>query len=246
MRCVVLAAGLGSRMRAVSESKPLTELAGRPLVEHVIECAAVAGARDFTVVTGHQAERLEAFLETLAARLGLPVRAVRTPDWGLPNGHSVLTGAGAMDGDYLLLMADHLFDPALARRLIAAGAGAALRLAVDRDLGSDLLDLSDATKVEVGPGGEIVRIGKNLTGFDAVDTGLFHATPELAAAIRAVIDAGGGGSLSEGVQRLADARRALTLEVQGEKWVDVDDPRALAMAGALAGGAAAAAKGDAA
>jgi choline kinase len=218
--CLIIAAGHGSRLRAVSPSKPLTPVVGMPLIERVIRAAAEGGATRFFVATGHEAERLEAFLETLP----FPITPVRVADWDLPNGHSVLAGAARIPGDYLLTMADHLFDPAIVAALIAAPP-AALVLAVDRDLAGPLLDMDDATKVDTGQAGAIVRIGKQLDRFDAIDTGLFRATPALAGAIGA-----GGGSLSEGVQRLADAGEAMTLDVTGRFWLDVDDPAALAKA----------------
>jgi len=224
MNCLILAAGHGSRLREISRSKPLTPIAGVPLIEHVVRAAAAGGAGAFTVVTGHEAERVEAFLATLT---DFRVRTVRVANWDLPNGHSVLAGAEAIGGDFLLMMSDHLFDPAIVRRLIAA-APAPLLLAVDRDLANPLLDMDDATRVETGAGGAIVRIGKMLETFDAIDTGLFRATPALAEAI-----AIGGGSLSEGVQRLADRKKARTLDATGLRWLDVDDPAALAKAEAM-------------
>lgn len=234
MKCLVLAAGLGSRMRDVSESKPLTPVQTVPLIEHVITGAARAGARDFLVVTGHQAERVERFLDGLPSRLGVAVDWVRAADWNRPNGFSVLAAAGRIDGDHLLLMADHLFDPDIVRRLLAAPrADIGLRLAVDRDVQGPLLDIDDATKVEVGRDGEIVRIGKALHSFNAIDTGIFLATPALADAISADIAAGGGGSLSEGVQRLADQGLAQTMVIGPARWIDVDDPRSLNLAESL-------------
>lgn len=231
MDCLVIAAGLGSRLRALSNSKPLTPVNGAPLIEHVIARAAQAGATDFTIVTGHEAERVEAFLDTLPARLGISVRAVRTPDWNRPNGFSVMAGAAAIVGDYLLTMSDHLFDPEIARRLFGAGGGdAGVTLAVDRDLANPLTDMADATKVEVANDGAIVRIGKTLSRYNAVDTGLFLATPELAEAIAASVAAGGGGSLSDGVQLLADQGRARTMDIEGCWWIDVDDPNDFRMA----------------
>jgi choline kinase len=223
VNCLIIAAGHGSRLRPISPSKPLTPIAGTPLIEHVIRAAAAGGATAFTVVTGYEAERVEAFLATL----DLAVRPVRVANWDLANGHSVAAGAATIEGDYLLAMADHLFDPAIVARLIAAPA-AALTLAVDRDLASPLIDMDDATKVETGAGGAIVRIGKTLGRFDAIDTGLFRATPALGAALGE-----GGGSLSEGVQRLADRGQAATLDVTGRFWLDVDDPAALARAEAM-------------
>src|SRR6185295_5763605 len=132
---------------------------------------------------------------------------VRIADWDQPNGHSVLAGAETIAGDYLLTMSYHLFDPDIVRLLLAAPP-APLILAVDRDLANPLLDMDDATKVAIGPDGEILAIGKSLERFDAIDTGLFRATPALADAIRAAVADGGAGSLSEGVQRLADRGRA--------------------------------------
>jgi choline kinase len=223
MDCLIIAAGHGSRLRAVSPSKPLTPVAGVPLIERVIRAAAEGGATRFFVATGHEAARLEAFLATLPFR----IEPVRVADWDLPNGHSVLAGASRIPGDYLLMMSDHLFDPAIVTALIAAPP-AALTLAVDRDLAGPFLDMDDATKVETGPAGAIVRIGKLLEHFDAIDSGLFRATPRLAEAIGR-----GGGSLSEGVQRLADTGEAMVLDVTGGFWLDVDDPAALAKAEAM-------------
>lgn len=225
MDCLIIAAGHGSRLRTVSPSKPLTPVAGMPLIERVIRAAAEGGATRFVVATGHAGDRLEDFLATLPDE----IEPVRVADWDLPNGHSVLAGAARIAGDYLLTMADHLFDPAIVSALIAAPP-AALTLAVDRDLAGPLLDMDDATKVETDASGAIVRIGKQLDRFDAIDTGLFRATPALAEAIGA-----GGGSLSEGVQRLAGAGKAMTLDVTGRFWLDVDDPAALARAEARLG-----------
>jgi len=247
MKGLVIAAGSGTRLRAVSESKPLAPVAGVPLIERAIASAAAAGIRDFVVVTGHRAERVEAFLGTLPAKLGVSVGWVRVENWQQANGHSVIAGAGAVGGDFLLMMADHLFDPGIARRLLALATPAAVTLAVDRDVDGALIDLADATKVELAPDGAIVRIGKMLARFDAIDTGLFRATPALADAIRADIAAGGEGSLSAGVQRLAGQGRAATIEVDGARWIDVDDPRALALAEKmLADGAAVGVRGNAA
>lgn len=233
MDCLILAAGHGSRLREVSDSKPLTPVAGVPLIEHVVRAALAAGATRFVVVTGHEAERVEAFLAGLAERAGVIIEPVRLDDWDKPNGHSVLAGSQRIDGPYLLLMSDHLFDPALARRLIESRpADAALTLAVDRDWRRASLDLDDATKV-ASEGDRIARIGKTLDAFDAVDTGVFVAAPALAVAITTAIDAGEAGSLSQGVQRLADHGLAAVVDVTGLMWLDVDDPVALAKAEAL-------------
>ena len=181
------------------------------------------------VVTGHAAERVEAFLAELQFRLALPIGWERVEDWNRPNGYSVLAGASALNSDYLLSMADHLFDPAIVARLLERPASR-VTLAVDRSLSGPLLDIDDATKVDVASDGRISRIGKALASYNAIDAGLFLATPALAEAIRADIAAGGGGNLSEGMQRLAEAGLASTMDIGTSRWIDVDSPAMLALA----------------
>ncbi|MEA3065029.1 MAG: 1L-myo-inositol 1-phosphate cytidylyltransferase [Sphingomonadales bacterium] len=231
MKCVILAAGQGTRLRTLAESKPLAEIAGIPLVEHVVRAAAAGGASEFVVVTGYRPEPLEAFLQDLAGRTGLPIDAVRNRDWARPNGLSVLAAEPRLADEFVLLMSDHLFDPAILSDLIAADrGGAALTLAADFAVDDPRLDLDDATKIEVGEDRRIVRIGKALACYDAIDTGIFIAGPALIEALRTSLAGGGTGSLSEGVQALADSGRAFVRDCGGRWWLDVDDEAAFGKA----------------
>lgn len=224
MICLIIAAGFGSRLASISGSKPLTPIAGAPLIEHVIRRAAAGGASGFVVVTGHEADRLEVFLGALAERLALPITCVRTEDWRRPNGYSVVSAADVLPGRFLLMMADHLFDPTIISSLIAAGVeDGQLRLAVDRRLDNPLIDPEDATRVALD-GDRIVRIGKMIEPFDATDTGVFLMTAAIHDAIRDSIRQGGVGSLSGGVQILADAGKAQVYDVGERWWLDVDEP----------------------
>ncbi len=236
MKCLIIAAGQGTRLRSIAASKPLARVAGLPLIEHVVRRAAAGGATEFLVVTGYEPEPLEAFLGELADRIGLPIQILRNPDWARPNGISVLAAEARLDSDFVLLMSDHLFDPEILRDMIAADRGAAvLTLGADHEVDNPLLDLDDATKIELGEGGRIRRIGKTLARYDAIDTGIFIATPALLDALRSSLAAGGTGSLSEGVQALADAGRAFTRDIGGRWWLDVDDEAAFAKAEAALG-----------
>ena len=235
MDALIIAAGFGSRLRDISESKPMTPVAGVPLLELGVRQAKAAGTQRVVVVTGHEAERLEAALPALSQRAGLPVVAQRVADWSKPNGWSVMAGAAQIAGNYLLMMSDHIFSaPILTGLAQQGGADRGVTLAVDRRIDDPLIDPDDATWVQRGEDGFIRAIGKTIPTFDAVDCGAFLCTPELAQAIAAAIAGGQAGSLSEGMQRLADAGRAATWEIGGAWWLDVDDPRAHALAEAQA------------
>jgi 1L-myo-inositol 1-phosphate cytidylyltransferase len=232
---VILAAGYGSRLAGVSPCKPLTQVSGISLIELGIRQAARAGSSRVIVVTGHSADLLEAALPRIAEKVGVEVEAVRVRDWSLPNGYSVLAGSARADGNYLLMMADHVFsDPVLPMLVTMADRQMGATLAVDRRIDSPLVDPDDATWVETDPRGAILSIGKTITRYDSVDCGAFFATSALADAIQAAIDAGASGSLSDGMQRLATAGQAATVDIGDAWWIDVDDPRALALAAAQA------------
>ena len=231
MDALIIAAGYGSRLASMSPSKPLTPVCDVPIIELSIRQAVLAGVTRVVVVTGHEAERLELFLADLSLRLGIAIVPVRLTDWSTPNGHSVIAGATRCDGNYLLMMADHLFDVEILSRLMTeAPDDCGLTLAIDRRTDSPLIDSADATWVKTDENGLIRAIGKTISPYDAVDCGAFLATPELAPAIRAAIASGKAGSLSEGVQVLAEYNRAATLDIDDAWWIDIDDPHYHALA----------------
>lgn len=231
MDALIIAAGYGTRLRELSESKPLTPVGGVPLLELGVRQAAAAGVERVVVVTGHQAVEIEKFLPGLSQRVGIPLVSERVLHWSTPNGYSVMAGAAKISGDYLLMMADHIFEDGILDRLAKQGTKSrGVTLAIDRRLGNPLIDPEDATWVKTDADGRIEAIGKAIPEYDAVDCGAFLATPELAAAIQAAIADGKSGSLSDGMQRLADAGRAATMDIGDAWWIDVDDPRAHAIA----------------
>jgi len=61
---MVLAAGLGTRMRPLTDSvpKPLVPLVGKPLISHVLDRIAAAGVAEAVVNVHHMADQIEAHL----------------------------------------------------------------------------------------------------------------------------------------------------------------------------------------
>jgi len=64
-RAMVLAAGFGTRMRPLTDTrpKPLVEVAGRPLIDHVLDRLAAAGVDRVVVNIHHFAELMESHLK---------------------------------------------------------------------------------------------------------------------------------------------------------------------------------------
>lgn len=86
---VILAAGMGTRMRS-RLAKVLHPVAGRPMLEHVIQAVQAAGISRTVVVVGHQADRVRAEIK---ADVEYVIQREQ-----LGTGHAVMQAAEALSG----------------------------------------------------------------------------------------------------------------------------------------------------
>ena len=150
MKCLIIAAGKGSRLQLRGESKPLIPILGIPLIERVIRAAIEAGADEFIVVVGFQGEQLSHYLARLADSLAIQITPLVNDDWDQQNGLSVLKAREVLHEPFLLLMADHLFDPQLVRELTSLELGdGEIALVVDGNTRNPLIDMEDVTRVKL-------------------------------------------------------------------------------------------------
>ncbi|MFM2057215.1 MAG: hypothetical protein RLY71_1600 [Pseudomonadota bacterium] len=145
---VIMAAGKGTRMKS-ARPKVLHTLAGRPLLQHVLEMGAGLGAERLITITGHGAEMVESAMR--AALPAAPLAFVRQePQLG--TGHAVQQAVPELpdSGTTLILNGDvPLVRPETARALAAACGGERLALLT--------VDLLDPTGY-----GRIVREGETV------------------------------------------------------------------------------------
>lgn len=227
---VILAAGLGSRLAEADPDalKPLTQVAGKPLLIGAIDGLRTAGCSRVVVVLGYRAAEIEREVRAVLGERS-DVVFVANPAFRLANGVSVLAAAPHVAGTFVLTMADHVFDATcyrIARETVPPEGGAVLL--VDEEV-ERVFDLDDATKVEVADG-RIVAIGKSLATYNAIDTGLFVCTEGLFDALRRHRDVHGDAGLSDGIGALADAGLMRVCGIEDGDWQDVDTPEMLAEA----------------
>jgi len=225
-QCLILAAGNGTRLRPVSSGlpKPLVPFRGRPILEHVILRAHQARIDEFVIVVGYRSDLIRRWFDS--RWLGdVSVTFVENPEYHKQNGMSALKARNELHDTFLLVMADHLFEPETARALMRQPlAPGEVILGVDPKI-DDVFDLDDATKVR-REGDLIVDIGKEILSYDALDTGMFLCSPALFDNLESVAR-DGDCSLSDGMRQLARARRLRALEIGAAQWQDVDTPEAL-------------------
>ncbi|MGK3983316.1 NDP-sugar synthase [Sorangium sp. So ce136] len=161
---MILAAGLGTRLRPLTDElpKPLLWLGDRPLIAHIAEQLAAGGVRRAALNKSHLAER---FSRDLIAAFPVPVEVLHEPEpFGTAGG--LANAAGALGGgDVVLWNGDILIDLDVAALCAAHGEahgerGAAATLAVaPRPAGEGT--------VGVGARGEVVRLRGERFGEEA-------------------------------------------------------------------------------
>jgi len=225
MEAVIIAAGRGSRLSSYFSPKPLTPIFGLKLIERIILVGKLAGIRDFKIVIGYKASKIRKALGN-GERYNVRITYIENPEWEKGNGVSVLKARDYVQGPFLLLMSDHLFNEEILLRLLDAEIDDnECILCVDKNLSGDNFDIDDATKVHYEKD-RVKFIHKSLEQYNAIDTGIFLCTPAIFDALEKSVKRG-EYSLAAGNQILAKQGKLKILDITGCFWVDVDDEVAL-------------------
>jgi len=109
MQVVVLAAGQGTRLRPLTDDKPkgMVEVDGKPILTHCFEQLVELGAEELVVVVGYMKENI---IEYYGDEFeGVPITyAHQREQLGLA--HALLTVEEYIEGDFMLMLGDNIFD----------------------------------------------------------------------------------------------------------------------------------------
>ena len=226
MKALIIAAGRGERFRPYTDRqpKPLISLLGTSLIERVVLAVKEAGIREIVIVTGYMDGKLRRFLDD-GSKYDVKIEYVKNEDWRLGNGVSVYAARRLIDGDFILLMADHIFNPKILIDLLQECrlSRDECILCVDANM-RYVFDIDDATKVHTD-GKKILKIGKKLAEYNCVDMGIFLCTPSIFSVLERSISKG-DYSLTDAVSLLASEKKMNVCVFDDEEyyWFDVDTP----------------------
>lgn len=227
MRGIILAAGRGSRLGAITDERPkcLTELLGRPLLAWQLDALRAGGVEGLTVVGGYRKERLE----------GGSYALLENPRWSETNMVGTLACAAEVlrSGPTVVSYSDIVYHPDHVRALLAAEGD--LAISYDQrwaELWQDRFEdaLSDAESFMVRAG-RVVEIGNRARSLEEIQgqyMGLLRFTPagwaraedflaSLAPAERDRLD------MTSLLRRLLQARMRITAVPVEGRWCEVDN-----------------------
>jgi choline kinase len=160
MNTIILAAGLGHRLGSVTDSLPkaMVDVAGVPLIIHVIRFARQLNGSEIVVVGGYKSSLVREVVR------GEGVIYVENPEYRSGNLYSLNCAREHMGKGFIQLNTDHLFPLRVAAMLRDAKGGIQLISDFDRRLFDDDMKIRIRTK-DSGPG-HITAISKKLNHFD--------------------------------------------------------------------------------
>jgi dTDP-glucose pyrophosphorylase len=228
-KAVVLAAGRGTRMRELTAElpKPMIEVHGKPVLQHIVEGLRDAGIRDLLIVVGYRADAVRQFFAD-GSRCNVAIEYVT---------QTVQDGTGRVvdlchdfvaNRPFVLAYGDILVDPANYKRVVDLSDDVEAILTVTRgeDVTKggavfvndqmDVIDLREKPK----PGEPTSRWYN--AGLYTFRPSIFDFTAKLKRSPR------GEYELTDAIRDLAQSgKRVRALELTGE-WADVRDPETLA------------------
>jgi dTDP-glucose pyrophosphorylase len=228
-KAVVLAAGRGTRMRELTAElpKPMIEVRGKPVLQHIVEGLRDAGIREFLIVVGYRGDTVRNFLDD-GSRYGIAIQyATQTVQDGTGR---VVNLARDFVGDipFVLSYGDILVDPTNYKRLVDLPANAEAIITVTRGE-----DVSKGGAVYLNEKMQLIDIREKSrqdqttspwynAGIYAFRPSIFEFTAKLKPSPR------GEYELTDAIRDLAQSgKKVKALELTGE-WADVRDPEILA------------------
>lgn len=226
MKAIILAAGRGSRLLPLTETRPkcLLPIAGRSVLQRQLDTLEAGGIAQTVVVTGFMAALVE---QEIARRTGpMKVTPFYNPFFQIAdNLASCWMVRDHMNDDFLLINGDTLFEAALLSDVLASPAQP-IQVTIDI---KDSYD-SDDMKVELD-GTRLCAIGKTLPAdrAHAESIGFLRFMGEGPAIYRAKLDqmmrteAGVSSWFLKAIDAIADTTGKVgTLSIAGRSWHEMD------------------------
>jgi L-glutamine-phosphate cytidylyltransferase len=222
MKAIILSAGQGRRLLPLTADKPKSAIAvlDRSVLEWQLNEIAQCAVDEVVVVTGFAADVID---DIARRQTEVRVRTLYNPFFAqCDNLGTCWIARHEMQGDFIIVNGDTLFEAAIMQRLLATDVGAAVTLVTDSKPAYD----DDDMKVVV-----LRRVGKKLdtAAVNGESIGMMCFRREGGARFTAQLDhmMRYGTGLKQwylaAVDKLADDGLVATCPIDGLSWCEIDD-----------------------
>lgn len=220
-KAVILAAGMGLRMKEVGEEIPkgFIRLGNTPIIEHSLKALISCGIREIIIVTGHKGGYYENLKETYPQIK--TVENAKFADTGTM--YSLWCARDFIDSDFILLESDLIYAPGEIARILNAPfsdclllsgtthAGDEVYVEAAEDRVSQVSKNRDQIKNSVGEYIGIAKISKLLYGkLNQIAEPLFDVNPKLSYDMDCLV-------------QVANEHPVNFVQMDGLDWAEIDD-----------------------
>ena len=224
MQAVVLAAGMGTRLRELTKDRPkaLVKVARKELLLHTLDFLNKENIDEVIVVTGYMADKVVNFLNDVSDRYDPKISVVKNEAYTKGNILSLIAALPKIKDSFILMNVDHIYyHPQIYKTITSNIEGITAVCDFDRELEDD--DMKVLIKKD-----RIVKISKKLETFNGGYVGITVVPAEKLviykdAAIILSDKYNGNVHVEEVLQHLANSgEKILYKDISGLGWVEVD------------------------
>jgi len=172
-QAVILAAGEGQRLRPFTATKPkvMLSIAGKPILQYVVESLAQNGIRNIVLVVGYRREQVFDYMGS-GERFGVDITYI-TQERQLGTAHALAQAKAVTESEFLVLSGDNLIEADTITRFVAVKPEAMLVKRVDNPARYGVVTIENGMVKDIVEKPEEAKSNVVNTGIYAFTTEIF-------------------------------------------------------------------------
>jgi len=219
---IILASGLGTRLKKLTEDKPkaMVQVAGKPLIQYCIDFVDLESVKKIKIIGGYKIEVLREYIEKLK---NPKIEVIENNDY--KRGSTITLSKGISDNDFLLMNADHIYPPKMFSIMKQNFSDDKILIATDKDrkLGPDDM------KVALNEDGSLKAISKTLDNFSLGYIGMSYIGKNLLndykkELYKVIEETEGKANVEAVLDSLCKRIKIYPVDLSNIGWYEVDTP----------------------
>ncbi len=210
-QAVILAAGEGQRLRPFTVNRPkvMLAIAGKPVLQYVIEALAKNGIRNIVIVTGYRKEQIFDYFGA-GERFGVEIVYIMQ-DNQLGTAHALAQVKSVVDDEFLVLQGDNLIEAGTISQFIKIKPDAMMVKEVDNPARYGVVTVEGESLTEI-----IEKPEKPLS--NVINTGIYSFNKEIFEYIENELD------IPEVINNMISEGHRINVQKTDGTWLDIVYP----------------------
>jgi len=210
-QAIILAAGEGQRLRPFTTTKPkvMLPIAGKPILQYVVESLALNGIRNIVLVVGYRREQVFNYMGS-GEQFGVDITYI-TQEKQLGTAHALAQAKTVAEDEFLVLPGDNLIEAGAIAHFVSVKPDAMLVKRVDDPARYGVVTIENGIVKDIVEKPEEARS-------NVVNTGIYAFTTEVFDFIEAQLD------IPDALNSMLAQGKLISAQETNRTWLDVVYP----------------------